>query len=83
MQDSSSSDNPDTKEGKKTSSLLCHKCLSMAEFLRDQEGERACTEISLNCHISCTAVGGSDIVTLTPCGTLIPGGSGQRLAHAD
>lgn len=46
MQHSSPSDNPDTKEGKEHSSLLCQKCLSMAEFLRDWEGEIACTDVS-------------------------------------
>lgn len=54
MQDSSSSDNPDTKEGKEHRSLLCQKCLNMAKFLRDWEGETACTGISLNCQISCS-----------------------------
>lgn len=62
VQDSIPSDNPNTKQGKEHSSLLCHKCLSMAEFLRDWEGEIACTDISLNCQISCTVVDGSDTV---------------------
>lgn len=53
VQDSSPSDNPDTKEGKEHSSLLCQKCLSTAEFLSDWEGETAGTDISLNYQISC------------------------------
>lgn len=88
---SSSYDSPDTEEAKEHDPLLCHNCPCLAEFLRDQEGETACTDI-LNCQISSTVAGGSGTATWTSCGTLIPrdvsspaatGGSVKRLAGAD